>query len=229
VGAHTLVISASDLAANTAAITITYTVGRTTPAITWSNPADISYGTALSGTQLDATASVSGTFTYTPPEGTVLGVGDGQTLSVLFTPDDTIAYTTATASVTINVLPPSITITPPSAIKFGKFSLTNVASSATAGTVTVTGDFVQWSVVAKAVVSGGNPAGYMMNGGMALKDPLYISDTNGGWTLASDGITYTGASTPGSLPLWASQNIEHGDKVSGDYTITVTFTGHVEY
>ena len=46
-----------------------------TPAITWSNPADITYGTALSGTQLDATASVPGTFVYSPAANTVLNAG----------------------------------------------------------------------------------------------------------------------------------------------------------
>ena len=44
-----------------------------------------------------------GTFTYTPPAGTVLGVGANQTLSVLFTPTDATDYTTATATTTITV------------------------------------------------------------------------------------------------------------------------------
>ena len=44
-----------------------------------------------------------GTFTYTPAAGTVLGAGNGQTLSVTFTPTDTTDYTTATATATINV------------------------------------------------------------------------------------------------------------------------------
>jgi len=39
-----------------------------TPNITWSNPAPITYGTALGPTQLNATASVPGSFTYTPPQ-----------------------------------------------------------------------------------------------------------------------------------------------------------------
>jgi len=34
------------------------TVGKATPVITWANPADITWGTPLSATQLDATASV---------------------------------------------------------------------------------------------------------------------------------------------------------------------------
>ena len=41
-----------------------------TPTITWANPADITYGTALGATQLDATASVAGTFAYTLAAGT---------------------------------------------------------------------------------------------------------------------------------------------------------------
>jgi len=37
-----------------------FTVNQATPIITWSNPADITYGTALSATQLSAVASVPG-------------------------------------------------------------------------------------------------------------------------------------------------------------------------
>ena len=44
-----------------------------------------------------------GTFAYTPAAGTVLDAGNGQTLSVTFTPTDTTDYTTATATATINV------------------------------------------------------------------------------------------------------------------------------
>jgi hypothetical protein len=73
--------------------------------ITWANPADILFGSALSITQLNATASVPGSFVYTPPVGTVLSVGNAQTLSVVFTPADTTDYNTAGKSVLINVLP----------------------------------------------------------------------------------------------------------------------------
>ena len=75
---------------------------QTTPTITWATPAPIRYGTTLSATQLDATASVPGTFAYSPPAGTVLGVGS-QTLTVTFTPTDTTDYTTATATVVLVV------------------------------------------------------------------------------------------------------------------------------
>ena len=75
-----------------------------TPTITWSNPANIVYGAALSGTQLDATASVAGSFAYTPAAGTVLKAGNNQKLSVTFTPTDTTDYSSTTATVPINVL-----------------------------------------------------------------------------------------------------------------------------
>ena len=39
------------------------------PTITWATPAAITYGTALGPAQLDATASVPGTFTYVVPRG----------------------------------------------------------------------------------------------------------------------------------------------------------------
>ena len=52
----------------TATATASINVNKAMPTITWDNPANILYGTALSGAQLAATASVPGTFTYTPGE-----------------------------------------------------------------------------------------------------------------------------------------------------------------
>ena len=80
----------------------TLTVDKATPTITWATPSAITYGTALSPMQLNATASVPGTFLYSPVSGTVLGAGS-QTLSVSFTPTDTTDYNTATATVTLTV------------------------------------------------------------------------------------------------------------------------------
>src|ERR1035437_3733405 len=80
-------------------------IGKTIPTITWTNPANITYGTALTGTQLDATSPESGTFAYTPPSGTALSVGQNQQLNTTFTPTDITNYTTASASVFINVVP----------------------------------------------------------------------------------------------------------------------------
>ena len=94
-----------------------------TPDIIWATPADITYGTALSATQLNAatTPSVAGTFAYAPPAGTVLGAGAGQQLSVTFTPTDTVHYTSATKTVQITVAKatPTITWAAPAAISHG--------------------------------------------------------------------------------------------------------------
>jgi hypothetical protein len=73
------------------------------PAISWALPTVITYGTALSSAQLNATANVPGTFAYMPATGTVLAPGPGQTLSVTFTPADS-SYSIVNKTVTINVL-----------------------------------------------------------------------------------------------------------------------------
>jgi len=89
-------------------------VTQATPAITWKNPADIIYGTALDDTQLSATGSVPGPITYNPPAGTVLSAGQQQQLTATLTPNDNINYTTAYATALINVLDPTqkIVLTP---------------------------------------------------------------------------------------------------------------------
>jgi hypothetical protein len=74
------------------------------PQINWATPAPIVYGTPLSATQLDASSPLTGSFAYSPVAGTVLSVGQ-QTLNATFTPTDTTDYISATATVTLAVLP----------------------------------------------------------------------------------------------------------------------------
>jgi hypothetical protein len=81
------------------------------PVIAWGNPSAITYGTPLGARQLAATADTAGAFAYTPPAGTVLSVGRGHTLSVIFTPADATNYAPATKSVTIDVKAPAPTFT----------------------------------------------------------------------------------------------------------------------
>ena len=91
------------------------------PQITWSSPSGIAVGTALSAAQLNAQASVAGTFAYSPAAGTVLPVGT-QTLTAIFTPLDPVSYTPASATVAIAVtsggtggtLPTGLSVTPSS-------------------------------------------------------------------------------------------------------------------
>jgi hypothetical protein len=111
-----------DYSAATASVPLQ--VNQATPVINWSNPAAITYGTVLSATQLNATATPSGgTFTYSPPAGSVLPVGT-QTLRVTYTPLDTVNYAVATSSVTIQVSSASTAL-----------DLVSSTSSTTAGTV----------------------------------------------------------------------------------------------
>src|SRR6202020_1578519 len=93
---------------------------KSSPVISWSKPAAISYGAALSSTQLKATANVAGTFAYTPAAGTVLKAGT-QTLSAVFTPTDTKTYSAATASVQlkVNQAAPAITWAQPAPVTAG--------------------------------------------------------------------------------------------------------------
>jgi len=88
---------------NTITKTVRLGVGKLTPVLTWANPATIIYGTALSNAQLYASANVPGTFTYAQPVGTVLHAGNGQRLTVTFTPTDALNYNSASISTTINV------------------------------------------------------------------------------------------------------------------------------
>ncbi len=85
-------------------------VAQPTTTITWNTPDAITYGTALDATQLDASANVDGSFSYSPAAGGVLN-GGTQTLNVTFTPNDTTDYSTATASVQLVVNPATPTVT----------------------------------------------------------------------------------------------------------------------
>lgn len=89
------------------------------PALAWTTPDAIVTGTALSATQLNATADVSGAFVYTPTAGTVLPAGT-HTLTANFTPTDTGTYENGQITTTILVKAdnlPVISIRPP--VKIG--------------------------------------------------------------------------------------------------------------
>ena len=76
--------------------------GLLAPKLTWSTPAPISYGTALSSAQLDARSSVPGTYTYTRARGAVLGPGL-HAIGVTFRPKDRREYSTRTSTTHLRV------------------------------------------------------------------------------------------------------------------------------
>ena len=154
-----IVIPSNALAVGTDTITASFTSGSSTysdatgsttmivtstlpvPTITWATPAAIVYGTALSATQLDATASVPGTFIYSPAAGSILTAGQ-HTLEASFTPTDTTHYSDANATVTLTVTKaaPVLTWATPAAVPAGTaLSATQLdATASVPGTFTYT-------------------------------------------------------------------------------------------
>jgi hypothetical protein len=134
-----------------------------------------------------------------------------------------------TTTVTGNIVEAELTVAAPSAIAFGNFVYgDNTQQSATNGTVTVTPGSrntpdVPWLVTAKDNANGG----YMGSGTHNLTNPLQISKDGSAYAVAGTGITYTGNGN-GTLPFWAKQNVVNSDPV-GNYNITITFTGELDW
>lgn len=158
-GAGTIVIAA-DQAGNAsyapaAEVQRSVVVNRATPAITWTAPASIIYGTALSAVQLNATASVAGNMTYTaaPTGGSATTVSSGSvltagtyTLTATFTPTDTTDFASATDSVSLTVNPATAVI---SALSPAYASVDGAAFTLTVtGTNFTVGETVYWGSTA---------------------------------------------------------------------------------
>ena len=81
------------------------------PSISWPSPGTLDFAMPLGPAQLDATASIPGTFVYDPPAGTLTDGGRTQkmTLNVVFTPNDSLRYRTAAKSIVVNVQADNIT------------------------------------------------------------------------------------------------------------------------
>ncbi len=200
-----------------AVATAAYTINQpVTPTIAWATPAAITYGTALSATQLDATSTVPGTFAYTPAAGTVLPAGQ-QPLSVTFTPTDTVDYTTATGGVTltVNKAAPTVAMTLSSAnITTAQPLTVTVAVSAgsslptPSGTVTLTsGSYSAQQTLATGSATFKLAAGALAAGSDTLT-ATYAPDT-------SSASSYTGASQQSMVTVTTA---------IGSATATVTAT-----
>ncbi len=89
--------------------------------VSWPPPAPIFYGTTLGGLQLNAQANAAGTLAYDPPAGTLLAAGSNQVLRVVFTPVDTISFSSVAQTVTLHVLqaPAVVTWPHPAEVAYG--------------------------------------------------------------------------------------------------------------
>jgi len=168
------------------------------PTVTWATPASITYGTALSGSQLNATSNVAGTFVYSPSAGTVLGAGS-QTLSVTFTPTLTQNYTTATVKVTLVVsksaTSTTITSNSPNPSKAGKAVTVKVTVTPASGYgtptshVTVNASTGEICTATLTAGSGTCSATFKSTGSRTLT-ATYAGDSNDS-TSVSAGVTQT--------------------------------------
>ncbi len=187
---------------------VTLAVTQATPTITWGTPAAITYGTALSAAQLDATASVAGTFSYSPAVGTVPKAGS-ETLTVAFAPNDSTDYATATATVTlvVNRAPSTLSWAAPAAIVYG----TALGATQLDATASVPGSFA-YSPVAGTILPVGN-------------DMLSVSFT------PTDSTDYAGAtasvtlSVNNPLPVVGNTSPAYTSAGSAAFTLTVNGTG----
>ena len=197
-----------------------------TPIITWSNPADIAYATPLSSTQLDASANVPGSFVYTPAAGSVLNAGSGQTLSVTFTPSDTVNYTSATQTVAINVDPPAGTLAS-SIYAWASESPANLGDAITlsanvSGSGTPTGTV---TFIVNGVAIGTAPVDDMMGGASVAAGSLAA----GNYTVT---VIYSGDDTFASSTTTSTLTVNQGyamlssdsNSVSADAGQTITLS-----
>jgi hypothetical protein len=121
------------------------------PVLTWPTPATISYGTLLNATQLNATASVPGTFVYTPAAGEMLSAGT-HTLTAAFTPKDSSddAQAQATVQLTVTKATPIITWPLPAAISYG----TVLSAAQLNATALIPGTFVYTPAAGNVIAAG---------------------------------------------------------------------------
>lgn len=206
-------------------------VNKAAVTITWPVPSNIVYGTALSAAQLNATASVAGSFTYTPAAGRVLAVG-GHTLSVNFTPTDTSNYAMPVAS-TVNL---TVTAAPLTVVVDSASRIYGAANPTLTGTPTglVHGDTV--ASVGLAYSTAATPSSALGS------YPITASITSGNYTLsATQGtLTVTGAllavTANNATRVYGTANPvfngsvagqQNGDAFTASYATTATITSPV--
>src|SRR6185369_1484124 len=202
-GTYAVVASyAGDANYTEASATATITIGKAAPVLQWAAPAAMTYGTALSNAQLNATANVGGALAYTPAAGTVLDAGT-HALSATFTPADPANYTEASASTTLDVtrVTPTIAVTAPSAVYDGQPH---------GATGTVIG--VRWAVLGPLTFTYNGATDAPVNAGTYAVVASYAGDAN--YTEASATATITIGKAAPVLQWAAPAAIAYGTPLS---------------
>jgi hypothetical protein len=195
----------------TAAGTVAVTINKANQTITWGNPPDITYGTALGAAQLNAAVagvaggSATGDVTYTPLAGTVLGAGSHQDLHVDVAATNN--YNAASADVFINVKSVSTSTTvsssadPSPAGQSVTFTAVVSNASGTAAMPTGTVQFVIDGTTAATVPLSGGMASYSTSNlavGSHSVLAVYSSDT-ANFTGSSSGVLSQAVGTFSSI------------------------------
>jgi len=199
---------------NDATLTITAGSTGTGSNITWPTPAAIVYGTPLTAAQLDATSTTPGTFTYTPPAGTVLGAGP-QTLSVTFLPTGSTTTEIAKTTLLVNQATTTTKLTAINATTAGSVTLTATVSSIDDGSVTGSVQFLDGSTsLASVTTNSTGVATYsvQLSNGPHTLTAVYSGDVNnlGSTSTAllesvSGGLDFSLSANPTMLSLGAGQ------------------------
>ncbi|MFY9853193.1 MAG: AAA family ATPase [Terracidiphilus sp.] len=201
-GTHTLSVTFTPTDANfpAAQASVSLTVTKATPAITWVTPAAIAYGTALSATQLNATASVEGSFSYTPGIGETLSAGT-HTLSVVLTPKDSADNTTAeaTVSLTVNKATPIVTWPTPEPISYG----TPLSATELNATSLIPGTFA-YTPAAGTVIAAGT---HILSVTFTPTDAADYTTAQGSVSLLVEGLPNIAS----LMPAMADSNQDHSD------------------
>jgi hypothetical protein len=218
----------------------TLTITQTAPTVTWTSPAPIVYGTALSASQLNATGNVPGSFAYSPANGAVLNAGTN-ILLVIFTPTDTTDYSNVTNTVSLVVSDATLTITANNRTKtYGQsvtFSGTEFTTSGLVNGDTVSSVTLVSSGTAPTAAVLGSPYTIVpsLAGGTGLTN-YSISYSIGNLTISGAPLTVTASSqsktygqtvtfASGST-LFASSGLQNGETI-GSVTLGVSANGGV--
>lgn len=156
---------------------VVLSVAKSTPSVMWPAPDRIRHGTALNRVQLNATASVPGTFTYSPRRGEVLPPGM-HTLSAIFTPADSFNFTMVEATVPLEVSeisPTTITWRAPAPIPYG----VQLGAEQLNATASVPGTFV-YSPAAGCVLA---PGRYTLTVSFTPADTEWFEESQASVTL----------------------------------------------
>jgi len=183
-----------------------------TLAITWAAPAAITYGAALTAAQLNAMASAPGTFAYSPAAGVVLPAG-AHTLTATFTPADPKSYTSATATVTLQVsrATPAINWAAPASVPVG------TVLSATQLDATVKG--VDGNSLAGAAVYTPAAGTALAAPGAASLSVTFTPTDIANYTAATSGVTlWVLAPLTTTAYNWQNVKIVDGGVMPGLYT-----------